>query len=248
MLKVLPHLLPGHSIDNVIISFDEENGELLILLIHLRDKWMLPGGLIFKNEDIDSAAYRLLKERTSIDVPLLSEFGTFGRFQRRKPEEVDLILKQINNTSPAISNFMHQRFISTGYLAMVSKDECHLSNDVFGDEVLWVPIKDVPKLIFDHNEILEKAIEFLKLQLRYLPIGKILLPEKFTMATLRMLYEAILDKELDRGNFQKKILKLEILHKHEKLMTGASNRAPYLYSFNEENYNNLLDEGIGFSI
>lgn len=107
-------------------------------------------------------------------------------------------------------------------------------------------VDSLPKLVFDHNDILEKAIVHLRHQLNYVPLGLSLLPKKFTMQDLQKLYETILGKPIERSNFQRKILKLDILIRREKLMSGAANKAPYLYSFDEKKYNCLIKDGIGF--
>lgn len=118
--------------------------------------------------------------------------------------------------------------------------------DFLSESCTWHPISALPPLVLDHEQMVQKALCRLRVQLNYLPIGRTLLPEKFTMGELQSLYEAIIGKTLDRGNFQRKMLKLKILKRHEKWMTGAPNKAPYLYSINDEVYNQLLEEGMGF--
>ena len=91
-----------------------------------------------------------------------------------------------------------------------------------------------------------QALEQLRIRINYLPIGIALLPEKFTMKEFQTLYESILHKDLDRGNFQKKMLKLGILDRGEKKLSGKAHKAPYLYTFNKERYDELLQKGIGY--
>ena len=130
---------------------------------------------------------------------------------------------------------------------MVNLNDTKPKPDGFSELCEWKSIDSLPNMILDHSKILQSALLHLKIQLNYLPIGISLLPKKFTMQDLRKLYEAILGKSLERSNFQRKLLKLDILIRHEKQMTGAANKAPYLYSFNIDNYNALLNQGIGFS-
>ena len=112
---------------------------------------------------------------------------------------------------------------------------------------MWVSLSELPVLILDHKEILNKALEHLRIRLNYLPIGRSLLAPEFTMADLQKLYEAILGKKLERSNFQRKILKLGMLVRGEKQMAGGAHKAPYLYSIDNERYEELLKEGIGFT-
>ena len=132
-------------------------------------------------------------------------------------------------------------------MALVDAEKVHPQIDVLSDACDWIPLDELPELIIDHSEMIHQAHEQLRMKIRLLPIGKSLLPERFTMSDLQSLYEAILDQKLDRGNFQRKMIRLGFLNRQEKLMTGAQNKAPYLYSINDEAYNELLEKGIGFS-
>ncbi len=238
--------LPGQSIDCVIIGYNEHGLNVLTLNWKEFDMWALPGGFIHNKEDMDQAAIRILKERTGLELAFLKQFYTFGNYNRRDFEE---FLKQFEpkelKFQPFI-NWMKQRFISTGYLALVDMKKCNPTPDFLTESCDWKPINNLPKLLFDHQHIIEKALEQIRIQINYLPIGLSLLPEKFTMKDLQKLYESILQKELDRGNFQKKILKLGFLDRLEKQLSGRAHKAPYLYKFNETKYDYLLKKGIGF--
>ena len=150
-------------------------------------------------------------------------------------------------TKGKITDWFKQRFITTGYLSLVDIQKCGPKPDAFSEIIKWSPLDELPDLIFDHNEIVKCAIDFVKNQINYLPIGITLLPEKFTMKQLQSLYEAILGKKLDRGNFQRKMLKLEIFIRHEKQLEGGAHKAPYLYSFDKDKYKELLEQGFGFN-
>ena len=118
--------------------------------------------------------------------------------------------------------------------------------DILSDDCTWHPVNELPRLIYDHGDIVIKAMEELQRWINYMPVGMSLLPEKFTMKDFQILYEQILNRQLDRGNFQKKMLKLGFLDRHEKQLTGGAHKAPYLYSFNENKYNELVEKGIGY--
>ncbi len=238
--------VPGHSVDCVIVGYKDEELQVLMLKQFNSDKWALPGGFIYKNEDIDFAAVRVLKERTGLEYSFLEQFYTFGKYKRRNIEEVINDLKNIGLDSPLIQSWFNQRFISTAYLALVDINECNLKPKGISNNCDWRPVAGITELMFDHNKIVEKAIEKIKKQLNYLPVGKSLLPKQFTMNDLQRLHESILQKKLDRGNFQKKILKLDVLIRREKLYSGAAHKAPYLYEFDDEKYKKLLEDGIAF--
>jgi ADP-ribose pyrophosphatase YjhB (NUDIX family) len=229
----------------VIIGYDFEELHVLVLKWKGTDNWSLPGGFIQLDEDMDTAAVRILKSRTGLDIGFLDQFHTFGNKNRRNRDELNQGLKIINmNTS--LAQWFKQRFISTGYLSLVDIKKCHPKPDIISDSCEWKPINDLPELIFDHEEIVRKALDHIRIQINYLPVLISLLPDKFTMKDLQKLYESILQKELDRGNFQKKMLKLGIFIRHEKQLDGGAHKAPYLYSFDKEKYLEYLNKGVGF--
>tara|TARA_Y100000389_G_scaffold31478_1_gene26655 strand:+ start:2549 stop:3343 length:795 start_codon:yes stop_codon:yes gene_type:complete len=248
----LSEYLPGNSIDCIIFGY--QNLELHILLLQWKytKNWALPGGFIDKEEDMDAAAKRILFDRTNLTDIFLKQFHTFGNKKRGndknkiKPNLESNLLEQIFGESEAIINWFSNRFISTGYFALVDLEKTNPKPDLLSEKCEWKSLKEIPTLIMDHNEIITKALEQLRIQLNHLPIGKALLPTKFTMQDLQKLYEAILQKPLERSNFQRKILKLDILNRHEKKMEGGSHKAPYLYSFNKIKYTELIKYGIGF--
>ena len=119
---------------------------------------------------------------------------------------------------------------------MVRISECELKLNTFSDEVKWVPVDKLPHLIFDNKDLVDFALNYMRLRASHLPIARYLLENQFTMKELQTLYEELFQKRADRGNFQKRILKLNILNRHEKQMNGNAHRAPYLYSINIERY------------
>lgn len=242
----LDRYIPGQSVDCVIIGFEQQELKILVLKLNLEeDLWSLPGGFIFRDEDIDKAAIRVLKLRTGLDLPYLEQFKTFGKADRRDSQTLRKHFES-HGLQGNISEWFAQRFITTCYLSLVDIQKFSPKAGPYDETTKWISIDELPNLIFDHTEIVKTAVNFVKNQINYLPIGITLLPEKFTMKQLQNLYEAILEKKLDRGNFQRKMLKFNIFNRHEKQLAGGAHKAPYLYSFDQDKYKKLLEQGFGF--
>lgn len=237
--------LPGQSVDCVIIGFDHDGLKVLVMKWKGPEMFCLPGGFILKSEDLDKAAIRVLKERAGIELPFLEQFKTFGNVDRRDRDTLIHNLGMMQAPGNIIEWF-EKRFISTGYLALVDINQCELKPDLMSESIKWYSLQELPDLIFDHANMVREAVRYIRNQINYLPIGITLLPEKFTMKELQHLYESILEKKLDRGNFQRKMLKLGIFIRHEKQLEGGAHKAPYLYSFDQDKFNALMKKGIGF--
>ncbi|WP_241773502.1 NUDIX domain-containing protein [Chryseobacterium sp. Leaf394] len=224
------------SADPVIFGF--ENNELKVLLVKMnyRDKWLLPGGYVRKDEDLDDAVQRIIKERTGLSDVYLQEFGVFGKKSRSEDyfEDFDETL------------FHKQRFISIGYLALYNPSGSDLVKDELSQSCEWVFVSQLGDfdLAMDHREIIEKALLSLREKIAIRPIGYNLLPEKFTLSEIQKLYETILGKELNRGNFYRKIKNLGILKKLDEQRRGGAHKSPDLYTFDEENYQKALQNGL----
>jgi 8-oxo-dGTP diphosphatase len=243
MKKEFKDLLNHISLDCVVFGFHTNQLKVLLLRMKSTRQWALPGGFVCENESMEVAANRVLNERTSLDKIFLRQFHVFSDPQRSKinPAVPDLLLS--GATFPAESWF-NQRFISVGFYALVEFSQVQPRPDALSDVCEWVNLDEIGTLMMDHSEILNKALETLRLQLTFQPIGYNLLPEKFTMSELRILYETILGKELDRRNFQRKILVYNILTRLDEVRQGVAHKAPGLYKFNLENYQKALDEGL----
>ena len=242
-------LIPNHSVDCVIFGFDNHELKILLLKWKIGGFWTLPGGFINKDEDMDSAAQRVLKERSGLDNVFLKQFYTFGNanrnFLHQSVAKEKWERENLNFVDEKFKKWVNNSFITTGYFAMIDKKKSSPKHDIFSEKCEWVSIKKIPQLIYDHNLIVDKALEQVRIQLNYLPISINLLPNKFTMQQLQKLYEEILNKKLERSNFQRKMLKLGIFIRLEKKYTGAANKAPFLYQFNRTKYQNLVGQGIG---
>jgi 8-oxo-dGTP diphosphatase len=244
--SMIGEFIPGHSIDCVVLGFEDQCIKLLLLKWNKTSVWSLPGGFIHKEEHMHDAAKRIMAERTGLDTVFLSQFHTFGNHGRR---DMDDLIKKLNNQfphNPATVKWFKQRFITTGYFALVDIKKSHPVPDALSEFCNWVDINELPDLIFDHDEIVRLAMAHIKIQLNYLPFGISMLPERFTMTDLQKLYEGFLGRALDRSNFQKKMLKLGIFIRHEKQLLGGAHKAPWLYSFDRNKYDALLEKGIGF--
>jgi 8-oxo-dGTP diphosphatase len=238
--------IPGHSIDCVVLGYENLHLKLLLLKWKKSDLWSLPGGFIHKTEHMDDAAKRILAERTGLDTIFLSQFHTFGNHGRRDIGKLIKNFEYRSKQTQTTVDWFKQRFITTGYFALVDIRESNPVPDALSESCSWVDINQLPDLIFDHDEIVRLAMAHIKIQLNYLPFGISMLPERFTMTELQKLYEGFLGRPLDRSNFQKKMLKLGIFIRHEKQLLGGAHKAPWLYSFDRNKYDALLEKGIGF--
>lgn len=231
------NLNPHISVDCVIFGFDST--ELKILLVK-REKLenedptqvsgllKLPGSLIDEYEDLDESAYRVLKELTGLDKIYLKQLSVFGNPKRLSKSNDLLWLK----TTSAVNI---ERVVTVAYYSLVKIDEsdpeAHMNSNAF-----WLPVHNLPELIFDHNQIIIKALENLRKEIRHEPIGFELLPKRFTLRQLQNLYEVILDTKLDNRNFRKKISNLEYLIPLNEKEVGVNHKPAQYYRFDKKIY------------
>jgi 8-oxo-dGTP diphosphatase len=226
------------SIDCVIFGYREKQLNVLIPKLDFRgDFWALPAGYITQHEGISEAARRILRERTGIEDVYLDQFRVFGEAERNNARimqqigelnEDKLLEKRLNRKE---LEWITRRFVSIGYYALVDINKVIPQKNAIDESIGWYPIREIPMLIMDHNEMVAQALETLRLNLDQKLIAFNLLPETFTMKALQELYEAIFDRPFARNNFQKKMLDMNVLERLEKQYTGAANKAPYLYRF-----------------
>ncbi|MDQ7959470.1 NrtR DNA-binding winged helix domain-containing protein [Flavobacterium lindanitolerans] len=214
------------------IVFGYQNNKLYVLLIQQKfgsEKayWALPGGLVKEDETLKDAVKRELHEETNVAINYFEQLYTFG----------DDIYRDSRN-----------RVISVAYFALVDSSKFDIKADSDAENVKWFEIKAVPQLAFDHNLILDKAVERLKAKLTYQPVGFDLLPEEFMFSELENLYCTILEKEIDRRNFRKKILSFGIIEETDKFSPIKSGRPAKLFKFNKQKYYDLEKEGFHFEI
>jgi len=225
--------LPGVSVN--IVVFNYRNGKLKVLIMRLADTqhYMLPGGYVMKEEDLDNAAARIFNEWSGLQGIQLQQFYTSGKADRvNDPKVKDIIEKNLNLISDP---WFAQRKISVCYFALLNEPEINSAKiDFFVSEHQWINISDIPALLFDHSHIIEKAVQNVQLNLDHLLITQPLFKEEFTMRELQRFYEAVFQRSLTRTNFQRRMLNLNILERSGKQYTGKAHKAPYLYRFRND--------------
>ncbi|MCC9138457.1 NUDIX domain-containing protein [Pontibacter silvestris] len=223
------------SIDCVVFGFHDFTLKVLLLKGLHDDSWALPGGYIGNEEDIDDSAIRTLKERTGAENIYLEQFRAFG-----SPNRSEHYFSEFPDTL-----WHKQRFVTIGYYALVDYTLVLPKPDSISSSCEWKDIENLPSLIMDHKYIIDQALTTLRMQLSHKPIGYSLLPDKFTMPELQKLYEIILGKKLNRGNFYRKMMGYDILDKlDESRKSGGAHKSPNLYRFNKEKYENALSNGL----
>jgi 8-oxo-dGTP diphosphatase len=218
------------AVDAIVFGYSEN--KLNVLLIKqkfgvLKNKWALVGGFVKDNETLNDAVNRELYEETGIEVNYLEQLYTFGDKIDRDPRF---------------------RVVTVAYFALVNSTELIFKADSDAEDAKWFPINELPDLAFDHKEILISAQKRLKSKLTYQPIGFDLLTKEFLFSELENLYSSILEKEIDRRNFRKKILSFEIVEETEKFGPKTKGRPAKLYRFNKQKYIKLENEGFLFEI
>ena len=222
--------LPGVSIDCAIFGYHQAELKVLILKYKKTGLSALPGGFIRKDEDLEDAAVRVLKERTGLSDIYLNQFHTFGSVERGDPGPMKTVLKN-NNRSENENRFLLNRFISISYYALVDFKRVIPTADDLSDSCTWIGYQELPELILDHNLIADTALDHLRMNIDQKAVGLNLLKEEFTMAELQLLHETILGEKLNRTGFHRKMMLSGRLTRLGKKKTGGAHRAPYLYSF-----------------
>ena len=220
---------PALAVDCVIFGLDDD--DLKVLLIRrgiepFAGRWALPGGFVRTDEALDDAARRELHEEAGIEKVYLEQLYTFGELDRDPRERV----------------------VSVAYYGLVKLSDHKVRAATDAREAAWFAATDLPRLAFDHDSIVDRATERLRGKVRYKPIGFELLPKKFTLTQLQRVYEKILDKELDKRNFRKKVLSTGLLIELDEIEQDVAHRAARLYMFDEKAYRRLEQEGFLFEV
>jgi ADP-ribose pyrophosphatase YjhB (NUDIX family) len=240
--------VPHVSIDCAIFGYHEQQLKLLLIKLKFIDGWCLPGGYIKRTETLVEAANRIVMERTGIGNLFLQQFKTFGDPNRARINEFDEEL-WFKTTGVKVSsdNWLIDQTISIGFYAITDFSKAEPQPDMMSEECRWFDIDNLPKLEFDHEEMVKEALHTMRVQLYHYPIGYNMLPEKFTLTEIHALYETLLGKKLDISNFPKKLIALGLLKKLDEKLSIGPHRSPHLYMFDKEEYDKAIKEGVVLS-
>ena len=218
------------AVDCIIFGYDIAEKEIKLLLIKrsfepAKGKWSLAGGFVNEDESLDAAASRVLTSLTGLKNVYMKQLHSYGEL-KRDPEA---------------------RVISAAYWSLIKiKDiDKELSDK---NEAHWQSLKELPKLIFDHQAMVDNAMSELQTQIKIKPVGFELLPEKFTLVQLLDLYEAIYQRTIDKRNFRKKIITMNILEKLDEKEKVTSKKGAFYFRFIKERYKKLVLDGFYFDL
>jgi 8-oxo-dGTP diphosphatase len=220
---------PALTTDCAIFGFDE--GELKLLLTErekepFKNKWALPGGFVSIDETTEECAKRILLEKVGIRNVFIEQLYTFSEIDR-DPRE---------------------RIVSVSYYALVNRRQYDLVAGRDTNKAEWFELSKLPKVAFDHGKIIKLALKRLQGKVRYQPVGFELLTEKFTLSQLQQVYEAILEVPIDKRNFRKKILGMELLKVLDEKEQNVPHKAARYYSFDKKAYKELTQSGFHFEL
>ncbi len=217
------------TVDCVVFGLDVDDLKVLLIqrkLPPFQHAWALPGGFVHVDETLDEAARRELAEESGITDVYLEQLYTFGELDRDPRERV----------------------VSVAYYALAKLSDHRIRAATDAERVAWFALDGLPRLAFDHARIVEKAIERLRGKVRYTPIGFELLPPRFTLTQLQRLYEIVLMRPLDKRNFRKKLLSMDLLIETDEVEQGVRHRAARLYRFDRKKYEKLTRQGFSFDL
>jgi len=237
--------LPHVSIDCAIFGYHDQQLKILLIKHKLILGWCLPGGYIKRTERLVEAANRIVKERTGIDNLFLQQFKTFGDPNRSRFKEFDKEeFFKATGVSIDKGSWLIDDTISIGFYAITDFSLTVPKPDVMSNECVWCDLSELPKLEFDHDQMVIDALHTLRIQLYHYPIGYTMLPKKFTLSEIHALYQALLGKKLDVSNFPKKLIALGLLKKLNEKRSIGPHRSPHLYCFDKKKYEKALREGL----
>jgi len=220
---------PALTVDCVVFAVDD--AELKVMLIQrgrapFRGHWALPGGFVHVDESLEDAARRELLEETGLRQVFLEQLYTFGDVERDPRERV----------------------VSVAYYALVKLSEHALRAQTDATDAAWFAVSKLPSVAFDHARIIRVGLERLRAKVRYEPIGFELLPTLFTLSQLQHLYEVVLERTLDKRNFRKRVLAMDLLIETDEMQRDVAHRAARLYRFDERKYKKLKKSGFNFEL
>ena len=219
--------LPHISVNGVI--FGAHAGVLKVLLMQSEGTgtWSLPGGYVRREEAVDDAATRMIRERTGLSGTVLRQFHTFGGLHRGEAVVADA-LRAKGIEAPA-DHWVLGRVVSVGYVALVNTSRAQVAPDAWTQAHKWWDLTERQALILDHDAMVERALSTSRTNLDVLPLDESLLPGAFTMPELQILYETVLGRPLDRRNFQKRMLELGRVERLPDQRVGVRRKPAYVY-------------------
>ncbi|HAT11738.1 MAG TPA: NUDIX hydrolase [Planctomycetes bacterium] len=224
-----PYARPALTVDCVVFGLDVSDLKVLLIqrdLAPFAGRWALPGGFVRVDETLDEAARRELREEAGLTKVFLEQLCTIGEVQRDPRERV----------------------VTVAHYALVRLGDHQVQAATDARNAAWFAVDDLPDLAFDHVAIVTTALQRLQGKVRYQPIGFELLPPKFSLSQLQRMYEIILERELDKRNFRKKVLSLGILQDLDEVEQDVAHRAARLYRFDERTYRQKVKDGFNFEL
>jgi 8-oxo-dGTP diphosphatase len=213
------------SVDAIVFGYDPEDGVSVLLITRkyepFKKYWALPGGLVKNDESLEDAVKRELHEEAGIELTFLEQLYSFGE-PMRDPRN---------------------RVISVAYYGLIRPKDYQISASTDAEDVGWFSIKKLPKLAFDHKQIVDMAVKRVRGKIAYEPIGFDLLDKKFPFSDLEKLYQTLLDRELDRRNFKKKIMAHGFIEELNESVQRGAGRPARLFQFNKKKYFELKEQG-----
>jgi 8-oxo-dGTP diphosphatase len=223
------HIIEPLSVDCVIFGFEEAKLKVLLIKRTIEPSqglWALPGGFIRYNENIEDASSRVLSELTGVKGLYMKQLGAFGDVNR----------------------FPERRVITLIYYAFVKPGQYTINSGPDASDAKWFDVYTLPELPFDHKKIIEAALNRLRRDVKYKPVGFNLLPDKFPLLRLQELYEAIYGVKFDKPNFRRKIMKMNLLVELNEKQTGVAHRSARLFKFDKNRYDSLTEKGFIFEM
>jgi len=223
-------LYSNFTVDCVIFGF--QDGKIKLLLTErneypFKDTWSLPGFFVNNDEEMETAVMRILYEHTGLKDIFLEQLSAFAGLKRHPSG----------------------RILTVAYYALLQLDNMKIKPKPvtsYMKQAQWFAVDEIPELAFDHRQIVDLSLEKIRRKISYSPIAFELLPEKFTLTQLQMVYEAILGKTLDKRNFRKKMLNYGFLKELPEVQKGVSYRAARLYKLDKRKYIKIFQQTISF--
>jgi len=236
---------PNLAVECAIFGYHNSELHLLLVKNKIVTKWCLPAGYVRKVESLEQAAARVTAERTGIENLFLKQFKSFGSPGRNDPDAVDLKkLVEMTGITLNTDSWLAGETVAVGFYAITDIVNAKPKADILSSECAWFSMDKLPKLGFDHDEIAQEALFAMRMHLYHFPIGKNLLPEKFTLKEIKSFYEVMSGKTLNATHFPNKLISLGLIVKTDEKKSIGAHRSPTYYKFDEEVYNKALKEGL----